>query len=100
LPGLFLVGLLASFVVPGWRSALVPGLAVVAQVVPLTAITVGRFRYHYPIDPLMHVMAFGGLLFLWKVMAVAGARLAHVPLPSAAWRRFRGLKTAPASRKL
>jgi 4-amino-4-deoxy-L-arabinose transferase-like glycosyltransferase len=67
LPVLFFLGLLASVVTPGWRSALVPGLVVLGLAVGSSMITIARFRYHYPLDPLMHVIAFGGILFLSKL---------------------------------
>lgn len=70
-PALFFLGLLASLVVPGWRAALVPGVIVLSLAVASATITIGRFRYHYPTDPLMHVIAFGGILFLWRLIGAA-----------------------------
>jgi 4-amino-4-deoxy-L-arabinose transferase-like glycosyltransferase len=82
-PLLFLAGLAASAKLPAWGLALVPGLVVLALHV-ISALTAGFIpRYHYPPDPLMHVVAFGGLLYLYRqaqtvarvVQGVFGSRL-------------------------
>jgi len=63
-PLLALVGLLAAARTPAWRPALAPGLAaILLQAAGLAVIGLAE-RYRQPTEPLVHVMAFGGLLFL------------------------------------
>jgi 4-amino-4-deoxy-L-arabinose transferase-like glycosyltransferase len=64
LPLLFVVGLFASAVRPEWRGALLPGLSVASFYLVSAAIVGFVPRYHYPPSPLLHVVGFGGLLFL------------------------------------
>jgi 4-amino-4-deoxy-L-arabinose transferase-like glycosyltransferase len=75
IPALFLVGLAASATLPLWRTALLPGLAVLSLNV-VAAVTAGFHpRFHHPPDPLMHVVAFGGLLYLYRLLVCLVARL-------------------------
>ena len=65
---LFLIGLTSSALVPARRSALVPGLTVLA-LHAASAATVGAVgRYHHPPEPLMHVVAARSALFLLQVI--------------------------------
>lgn len=70
-PVLFLVGLAGSVAVPAWRPALLVGLTVLGLHLA-SAATVGFVpRYHHPMTPLMHVVAFGGVLYLARLLAGA-----------------------------
>ena len=95
--GEFLLGLAVSALVPAWRLALYPGLAVLGLHV-VTAAAVGFLpRYSYPPFALMHVVAFGGALFIVRQLAPAIGRLRRVagaaPLP-----RQRDASVAPELR--
>jgi hypothetical protein len=71
--GLGLVGAVLSLVVPAYRPALLPFL-VAFGLIAVSAMLVGDVpRYRYPVDPLMYVMASGGLMGLVSV----GVRLAR-----------------------
>ena len=75
MPALFAIGLLAGIVVPTWRLALAPALAVLVLHAG-SAATVGFVaRYHHPPEPLMHVVAFGGVLALGHLLVSFLARL-------------------------
>ena len=74
-PGLFLVGLLAAAIVPAWRLAWIPGLAVLALHAASVAVVGSSPRYHHPPDPLMHVVAIGGVLLLARWLMALTARL-------------------------
>jgi 4-amino-4-deoxy-L-arabinose transferase-like glycosyltransferase len=66
--GLGLVGALLSLVVPARRPALLPFL-VAFILIAVSAMLVGDVpRYRYPVDPLMYVMAAGGLVGLVSVV--------------------------------
>lgn len=72
LPLLFLVGLAAALAVPAYRMLLPPGMAVLLlHGVTLAVVGFGE-RYRYPTEPLVHVVAIGGALFL--VRLVVGRR--------------------------
>jgi hypothetical protein len=74
--GLGLVGTLLALIVPTYRPALLPFL-VVFILVSVSAMLVGDVpRYRYPVDPLMYVMASGGLVGLVQVvLGVARGRV-------------------------
>ncbi len=62
-PLLALVGLLAALRTPAWRPALAALAVVFLHAASLAAIGLSE-RYRQPTEPLVHVMAFGGLLVL------------------------------------
>jgi hypothetical protein len=71
-----LIGASLSLVVPAYRPALLPFL-VAFVLIAVSAMLVGDVpRYRYPVDPLMYVMAAGGLVGLASTVArlVAGRR--------------------------
>ena len=60
--GLGLVGAVLALVVPAYRPAVLPFL-VAFVLIAVSAMLVGDVpRYRYPVDPLMYVMAAGGVL--------------------------------------
>ena len=62
--GLGLVGALLALVVPAYRVGILPFL-VAFVLIAVSAMLVGDVpRYRYPVDPLMYVMAAGGLVGL------------------------------------
>jgi hypothetical protein len=66
--GLGLVGALLALVVPAYRPAMLPFL-VSFILIAVSAMLVGDVpRYRYPVDPLMYVMAAGGLVGLVTVL--------------------------------
>lgn len=67
LPVLFVVGVVASALRPNWRAAQLPGLGVFGIYLVSAAIVGFVPRYHYPAEPLLHVLGFGGLLFLLQL---------------------------------
>jgi uncharacterized membrane protein YgdD (TMEM256/DUF423 family) len=69
MPILFLIGLLASAVVPSWRPALIPALTVLALHAVALAVVGFNSRYRQPVEPLMHVVALGGALFIGQLMS-------------------------------
>lgn len=84
--GLGLVGLVLALVVPAYRPAVLP-FGVSFVLIAVSAMLVGDVpRYRYPIDPLMYVMAAGGLVGLVSlVLRLARRRSAPCPAhPSAA----------------
>lgn len=84
-PGLFVVGLLASLMIPAWRPALIPGLTVLVCDAVSAATVAFVTRYHHPPDPLMHVVAFGGILVIGRQLVGLAGRLRGsrpAPLPS------------------
>jgi hypothetical protein len=79
--GLGLVGALLALVVPRYRPATLPSL-VAFVLIAVSAMLVGDVpRYRYPIDPLMYVMAAGGLVGLVGVAVRLSRRLARGPRP-------------------
>jgi hypothetical protein len=83
LPTLFMLGLIASLVRPVWRLALLPGLAVLSLHGAGAAVVGFVARFHHPPDPLLHVVAIGGLLFLaWLLQWALGRRRAIVGGPA------------------
>lgn len=89
IPALFVVGILASLLTPAWRPALIPALTVLVFCGVSAATVAFVTRYHHPPDPLMHVVAFGGLLFIGRQLAglaqrLGGPRLTRTGLPIAA----------------
>jgi 4-amino-4-deoxy-L-arabinose transferase-like glycosyltransferase len=94
--GLGLVGTLLALVVPAYRPAVLPFL-VSFVLIAVSAMLVGDVpRYRYPVDPLMYVMAAGGLVWLvsavvrlltWRVAMTRTATPSltpHPPTPSPA----------------
>jgi hypothetical protein len=83
--GLGLVGALLSLVVPARRPALLPFL-VAFILIAVSAMLVGDVpRYRYPVDPLMYVMAAGGLVGLASlVLGTVRRRAVLRPAPPTA----------------
>ena len=81
LPILFAIGLVASAVRPRWRLALLPGLTVLGLNTSTAAAAGYTPRFHHPSDPIMHVVAFGGIVVLWTVAARSIGRF-RTPPPS------------------
>jgi 4-amino-4-deoxy-L-arabinose transferase-like glycosyltransferase len=95
--GLGLVGALLALVVPAHRPALLPFL-VAFVLIAVSAMLVGDVpRYRYPVDPLMYVMAAGGLVgtvgVVWRVVRRRTAGLTSPPTPL---RRGEGRTNRPA----
>ena len=79
LAALFVLGVALALAVPGWRLALVIAFAAVALIV-VGAATVGPIpRYRLPPDPLINVVAMGGLVGACDLVR---RRLSHRPTPS------------------
>ena len=77
---LSVLGALLSLVVPAYHAALLPFL-VALVLIAVSAMLVGDVpRYRYPIDPLMYVMASGGLVGLTTIL-VRLARRRGEPRP-------------------
>ena len=67
--GFGLVGTLLALIVPAYRAAILP-FGVSFILIAVSAMLVGDVpRYRYPIDPLMYVMAAGGLVGLVTMLA-------------------------------
>jgi 4-amino-4-deoxy-L-arabinose transferase-like glycosyltransferase len=72
--GLSVLGALLSLAVPAYRPALLPFL-VALVLIAVSAMLVGDVpRYRYPVDPLMYVMASGGLFGLVSLAIGFGRR--------------------------
>ncbi|MGE3271358.1 MAG: glycosyltransferase family 39 protein [Chloroflexota bacterium] len=72
--GLCVLGALLSLVVPAYRPALLPFL-VTFVLIAVSAMLVGDVpRYRYPVDPLMYVLAAGGLVGTVSMVASAVRR--------------------------
>jgi 4-amino-4-deoxy-L-arabinose transferase-like glycosyltransferase len=70
--GLSVLGGLLSLLVPAYRPALLPFL-VALVLIAVSAMLVGDVpRYRYPVDPLMYVMAAGGLFGVAGVVVRLG----------------------------
>jgi 4-amino-4-deoxy-L-arabinose transferase-like glycosyltransferase len=69
------LGLAAALLVPAWRPALLLPVAVGAIVLSSAALDGNVWRYRYPVDPLLAVLAGGGLQAAWSAAAWAGRRL-------------------------
>ena len=67
IPGLFVVGLLACVLTPGWRPGLLPGLTALSFYFVSAATVAFVPRYHHPTDPMMHVVAAGGLIAIARM---------------------------------
>jgi 4-amino-4-deoxy-L-arabinose transferase-like glycosyltransferase len=80
--GLGMVGALLALVVPAYRPAVLPFL-VSFVLIAVSAMLVGDVpRYRYPVDPLMYVMAAGGLVGLvGLVMRLTRRRAAGLTSP-------------------
>ncbi|MDP8923433.1 MAG: hypothetical protein M3O34_11220 [Chloroflexota bacterium] len=73
-PLLALVGLVAALRVLSWRPALAPGLTVLFLHAASLAVIGLSERYRQPTEPLVLVMAFGGLLVLLRAAYAQFAR--------------------------
>jgi len=60
--------------------ALVPGFAVISLHAASVAVVGSSSRYHHPPDPLMHVVAFGGVLLLARLSRALVARFGPQPV--------------------
>ena len=67
LTGLFLVGLLASLGLPRFRPALPSALAVVVLLVLNLAVSGPISRHRISVEPLILVVALGGVVALWEL---------------------------------
>jgi hypothetical protein len=68
LPLLALLGTVAACLRPSWRPAVALGLASLA-LLGISAALVGNVsRYRYPVDPMLVVLAIGGLVWLIEVV--------------------------------
>jgi hypothetical protein len=78
LPLLALLGTVVALLRPAWRPAVALGLASLALLAISAALVGNVSRYRYPVDPLLAVLAVGGLTWLvglvWDRVA---ARKAH-----------------------
>jgi hypothetical protein len=61
---LFALGLVAALVVPAWRPAALPALAVITLVLASGALDGPQERYRYPADPAIGVLVAGGAVAL------------------------------------
>jgi 4-amino-4-deoxy-L-arabinose transferase-like glycosyltransferase len=73
-PILASIGLVAATIVPAWRGALLPGLAAVVLHLAGAAVVGFVARFHHPPDPLVHVVAAGGLLAIARGVTYLMAR--------------------------
>lgn len=94
--GLSVIGAVLALVVPAYRSALLPFL-VALVLIAVSAMLVGDVpRYRYPVDPLMYVMASGGLFGLASVAVRLARRVTSPPDPlSGAERGSRAASSPP-----
>jgi hypothetical protein len=69
------LGLAGALVVPAWRPALLLPAAASAIVLSSAALDGNVWRYRYPVDPLLAVLAGGGLQAAWSAARWAGRRL-------------------------
>ncbi|MFN8521715.1 MAG: hypothetical protein U0821_01240 [Chloroflexota bacterium] len=76
---LFLLGTLAAIVRPGWRLALLPSAAALGLVGVAAAFDGLVWRFRYPVDPAIAVVAAGGISACLTVVA-SGIRFASTRL--------------------
>jgi 4-amino-4-deoxy-L-arabinose transferase-like glycosyltransferase len=81
-----LVGAALALLVPAHRPALLPFLVAFVLIAASAALVGDVPRYRYPVDPLMYVMAAGGLVGLvsvgaWAARLAPGARAGKPPTP-------------------
>ena len=57
----FILGVVGGGLDPGARLALLPALGAMALIVAAVALVGPEYRYRYPADPLITVVALGGL---------------------------------------
>lgn len=74
---LFFAGLAAAWLVPAWRPALFPASAVLVLHLATAATAGVNPRYHHPTIPLVHAIAFGGVLALWYAVRALRCRFGH-----------------------
>jgi 4-amino-4-deoxy-L-arabinose transferase-like glycosyltransferase len=76
-PLLAAVGLAAAVALAPFRPALLPGLAAVALILASAALDGPVPRYRYPVDPLLALLAAGGVLASIQLSAVSYRRWAE-----------------------
>jgi len=64
MPALFVLGTIVAVLKPGQRWLLLPALTTVALIGGSAALVGGELRYRYPQDPLIALVACGGMLAL------------------------------------
>ena len=74
---LFGLGALAALAVPRWRPGLLPAAIAVALVLAAAALDGLVWRFRYPADPLIAVVAAGGLAALLALAGAGARRLAR-----------------------
>lgn len=82
---LFGVGTVLALVVPRFRPALAPATTVLVLVVAAAALDGLVWRFRYPVDPAIAVVAAGGLAMPLELVGLA------------LWRLIRGRRPAPAA---
>ena len=75
------LGLVAALLVPLWRPALLLGAAAGAIVLASAALDGNVWRYRYPIDPALAVLAAGGVQALWSAVTQVGREARPLRLP-------------------
>lgn len=70
---LFGIGVLAALLAPRWRPALLPAAAAAALILAAAALDGPVPRFRYPVDPLIAVVAAGGVVATLAI-AARGAR--------------------------
>ncbi len=94
---LFGIGALAALLLPRFRLGLLPALAVVALVVLAAALDGLVWRYRYPVDPALFVVAAGGIAApLWIARALIARRSARSLPHGAAARHSSSTEPSPA----
>jgi len=96
LVGLGLVGMVLAVLVPAYRPAALPFL-VAFVLIAVSAMLVGDVpRYRYPVDPLMYVMAAGGLIGSLGLVVRLTRHATGLTSPPTALRRGEGRDAASA----
>ena len=72
---LFALGALGAVLEPRARPALLPTLAAITLVLLAAGLVGGQYRYRYPADPLITVVALGGLRGLGRHLTARGRSL-------------------------
>ncbi len=98
MPGLALVGIAATLILPPLRPALPIGLAAVALVLASAALDGPVPRYRYPVDPLIALLAAGGVAAIGGVLGAALTRAPRTAALSAIGLRARNLLSSRAQR--
>jgi hypothetical protein len=70
------IGAVLAVVVPRWRSALLPLGVAVVMILASAALDGPVYRYRYPVDPLLAIVAAGGiagpLVVIWRLLFRGG----------------------------